>query len=197
VGVARALKLPDQAIIEGLAGAVNPPGRLERVNAPEGVGVFVDFAHTPDALENVLQTMRHLCRGRLLVVFGCGGDRDRGKRALMGQAAGLLADLVVLTSDNPRSEDPQEILREIEWGLIEIGLPRRRLESLLHETASRGYDILPSRREAIRTSIRLARPGDLVLICGKGHETYQITRTGKSFFDDRLEAAAQAGVITW
>jgi UDP-N-acetylmuramyl tripeptide synthase len=170
---------------------------MEKVASPPGVSVFVDFAHSPDALANVLQTMRRLTPGRLIVIFGCGGDRDRGKRPLMGKVAGSLADVVVLTSDNPRSERAEAILRDVEAGLWETSLPRLRLEALLQREAMQGYDVVLSRREAIRETIRHALPGDVVLICGKGHETYQITPEGRFFFDDRLEAAAQAAVIKW
>jgi UDP-N-acetylmuramyl-tripeptide synthetase len=197
VGVAVSLGISGQAIADGLAQAHPAPGRLERVPAPPGISVFVDFAHSPDALANVLQTMRPLTPGRLIVIFGCGGDRDRGKRPLMGKIAGSLADVVVVTTDNPRSEKPGAILRDIEAGLWETPLRRLRLEGLLGREAMRGYDIIPSRREAIRETIRHARSGDVVLLCGKGHETYQITPEGRSFFDDRLEAAAQAAVINW
>jgi len=197
VGVAVALGISREKIVDGLAQAQAAPGRLERVPAPAGVSVFVDFAHSPDALDNVLQTMRRLTTGRLIVIFGCGGDRDRGKRPLMGKVAGTKADVVVLTSDNPRSEQPAAILRDIETGILQTSLPRLRLEALLQQEAMRGYDIIPSRREAIREAIRHARPGDVVLLCGKGHETYQITPEGRFFFDDRLEAAAQAAVINW
>jgi len=197
VGVGVALRIPGEKIVEGLAHAQSAPGRLEKVQSPAGVSVFVDFAHSPDALANVLQTMRRLTKGRLIIVFGCGGDRDRGKRPVMGKVAGSMADVVVLTSDNPRSENPADILRGIEAGVKETALPRLRLEALLGSEAMHGYDIVPSRREAIRETIRHARPGDVVLVCGKGHETYQITPEGRFFFDDRLEAAAQAAVINW
>ncbi|MHB1015443.1 MAG: UDP-N-acetylmuramoyl-L-alanyl-D-glutamate--2,6-diaminopimelate ligase [Desulfurivibrionaceae bacterium] len=197
VGVAVALQIPGEEIVDCLARAQAAPGRLERVQSPAGVSVFVDFAHSPDALANVLQTMRRLTTGRLIVIFGCGGDRDRGKRPLMGKVAGTLADVVVLTSDNPRSEQPVAILHDIEAGLLQTTLPRLRLEALLQQQAMQGYDVVVSRREAIRETIRHARPGDVVLLCGKGHETYQITPEGRFFFDDRLEAAAQAAVINW
>ncbi|OGR00313.1 MAG: UDP-N-acetylmuramoyl-L-alanyl-D-glutamate--2,6-diaminopimelate ligase [Deltaproteobacteria bacterium RIFOXYD12_FULL_55_16] len=197
VGVALALGITGSEVVAGLAQARPAPGRLERVPAPAGVSVFVDFAHSPDALANVLQTMRRLTAGRLIVIFGCGGDRDRGKRPLMGKAAGALAEVVVLTSDNPRSESPAAILREIEAGIQETSLPRLRLEAILNQEAGRGYDLVLSRREAIRETLRHARPGDVVLLCGKGHETCQITPEGSFFFDDRLEAAAQATVIKW
>jgi len=197
VGVAVALGISGEEIVAGLAKAPAAPGRLERVLAPAGVSVFVDFAHSPDALANVLQTMRRLTTGRLIVIFGCGGDRDRGKRPLMGKIAGTMADVVVLTSDNPRSERPDAILRDIEAGILETPLPRLRIEALLQREATRGYDVVSSRREAIRETIRHARAGDVVLLCGKGHETYQITPEGRFFFDDRLEAASQAAVLNW
>ncbi|HIJ91515.1 MAG: UDP-N-acetylmuramoyl-L-alanyl-D-glutamate--2,6-diaminopimelate ligase [Desulfobulbaceae bacterium] len=197
VGVAVGLGISEEKIVVGLKQAPAAPGRLEKVQSPAGVGVFVDFAHSPDALANVLQTMRRLTPGRLIVIFGCGGDRDRGKRPLMGKVAGSMADVVVLTSDNPRSENPAAILQDIEAGILETGLPRQRLEAILQRKAIQGYDIVPSRREAIRETIRHTRPGDVVLLCGKGHETYQITPKGRFFFDDRLEAAAQAAVINW
>ncbi len=196
-GVGLALSLPVERIVEGLESAPAAPGRLEKANGPEGVGVFVDYAHTPDALENVLQTLRELTAGRLVVVFGCGGDRDRGKRPLMGKVAGLLADVVVLTSDNPRSEEPALILAEIEKGVEESGLPRMRVEALLREQGRKGYDLIISRREAIRTVLAHAVAGDVVVVCGKGHETYQITRKGKIFFDDRVEAVLQSAVVNW
>jgi len=195
VGVGMALNIPGPVIEAGLAAASAAPGRLERVIAPQGVGVFVDYAHTPDALENVLLTMRRLTSGRLLVLFGCGGDRDRGKRALMGMVAGRLADVVVLTSDNPRSESPEAILADIEEGLAALAVPRMRVEAMMHRRGTKGYDIIADRRTAIRTGIRCARAGDVVLICGKGHENYQITRQGKTFFDDRVEAALQSAVF--
>ncbi|MGV1098067.1 UDP-N-acetylmuramoyl-L-alanyl-D-glutamate--2,6-diaminopimelate ligase [Thiovibrio sp. JS02] len=196
-GVGMALGIAVEKIAAGLEAAPAAPGRLERAPGPGGVAVFVDYAHTPDALENVLQTLREVSAGRLIVVFGCGGDRDRGKRPLMGSVAARYADIVVLTSDNPRSEEPALILAEIERGLAETGLPRMRAEALLGEKGLKGYDVIVSRREAIRTTLSHARPGDVVAVCGKGHETYQITRKGKIFFDDRVEAAIQSAVVNW
>ena len=150
------------------------PGRLERVDEKGGPVVLVDYAHTDDALENVLNALRPLVRGKLIVVFGCGGDRDRGKRPKMGKVADRLADLVLLTSDNPRSEDPLTINRDIEKGLKDPGR----------------YAVEIDRDAAIRKAIALARPGDVVLIAGKGHETVQHFRDGSRHFDDR-EVARQ------
>lgn len=197
-GGAIALGLPASAIQQALATSRGAPGRLERVTAKAGVEIFVDYAHTPAALENVLATLRGLKPRRLILVFGCGGDRDRGKRPLMGEIAGRLADVVLITSDNPRSEEPLAIMADIEQGL-RTGRPflsRLRAEVLLRDNR-RGYDLIESRREAIGLAIRGSRPGDAILISGKGHEDYQITRNGRSFFDDRLEVCRQAAVITW
>lgn len=148
--------------------------------------MIVDYAHKPDALDKTLRSVRSLTPKRLLTVFGCGGDRDRGKRPLMGQAAGRLSDLVVLTSDNPRSEDPQRILADAERGLVEAGLQRLDEPSAL-AAARRGYVILADRRAAIRAALDGARPGDVVVIAGKGHEDYQIIGTRTHHFDDREE----------
>jgi UDP-N-acetylmuramyl-tripeptide synthetase len=197
-GAGLALGLPVAAIRQALTTSQGAPGRLERVAAKAGVEIFVDYAHTPAALENVLHTLRGLEPRRLILVFGCGGDRDRGKRPLMGEIAGRLADVVLVTSDNPRSEEPASILAGIERGLRagRPPLPRLRAEPLLR-AGGRGYDLIESRREAIGLAIRGSRPGDVILIGGKGHEDYQITRTGRHFFDDRLEARRQAAVIAW
>jgi UDP-N-acetylmuramoyl-L-alanyl-D-glutamate--2,6-diaminopimelate ligase len=201
VGAAIALGLPADVIQRGLAGRRGAPGRLERVPARPGIEVLVDYAHTPAALENVIDTLRQLGPRRLIVLFGCGGDRDRGKRPLMGEIAARLADVVLVTADNPRSEDPAAIFIDIEQGIRATGgrpakLPRLRAEVLLRG-GRRGYDIVPSRREAIGLAIRHSRPGDMILISGKGHEDYQLTRTGRIFFDDRLEVQRQAAVIAW
>jgi UDP-N-acetylmuramyl-tripeptide synthetase len=201
-GAGFCLGLPTEAIRLGLADRQGAPGRLERVAVKSGVEVYVDYAHTPAALENVLATLRQLRPNRLILLFGCGGDRDRGKRPLMGAIAARLADVVLVTSDNPRSEDPKAIFADIERGIRSPDdqpgdLGRLRAEVLLRDPRRRGYDILDSRREAIGLAIKYSRPGDMVLISGKGHEDYQITRTGRIFFDDRLEIRRQAAVINW
>ena len=175
------------------------PGRMERVVAPGGspLQVFVDYAHTPDALARVLTTLRRLGKGRLVVIFGCGGDRDRGKRSLMGAVAGRLADVVLITSDNPRSEEPVAIMAAIEQGLYPGGQPllaRGRAEGLL-VGPGRGYDLIESRREAIRLAVRYARPDDVVLLAGKGHEDYQLIGGQKLHFDDCQEAALEMQVV--
>ena len=136
--------------------------------------------------------MRPLTRGKVLAVFGCGGDRDRGKRPLMGEIAARLSDLVVLTSDNPRTEEPLAILHEIEMGVRKTGLTKFPVPS---SGSSRGYCVEADRREAIRMALRLSRPGDVVLIAGKGHEDYQILGEKKIHFDDREVARQELGRI--
>ena len=191
-GVGVALGFDIDKIKRGLQAVKRVPGRLERMESKCDIEVFVDYAHTPDALLNVLSTLKELGPERLIVVFGCGGDRDRGKRPLMGEVAAGLADGVLLTSDNPRTEEPEKILADIEQGVKGAGHIRRMsIESFLGGQGLHGYDVIVSRKEAIGAAIRYSRPGDVVLICGKGHERYQITREGKSFFSDRLEAANQ------
>lgn len=197
IGAGLALKIDPQVISRALAVTGAAPGRLEPVKAAGGLKVFVDYAHTPDALENVLKTLRKLVAGRLIVVFGCGGDRDRGKRPQMGEAAGRLADVIAVTSDNPRSELPEAILADIETGLASSGLPRMRMETLLQGRKLQGYDLIISRREAIRTVIRHARPDDVIIISGKGHETYQQTRAGRFYFDDRVFVKQELAVVKW
>jgi len=149
--------------------------------------VLVDYAHTDDALARMLDAVRAAAGGkaRLICVFGCGGDRDRGKRPLMGQAAARRADLVVATSDNPRTEDPLAILADIEPGLSK----HKRKMGMSDARAGRdGYCVIPDRAAAIELALRSARPGDAVVIAGKGHEDYQIIGTEKRSFDDRVEA---------
>jgi UDP-N-acetylmuramoyl-L-alanyl-D-glutamate--2,6-diaminopimelate ligase len=164
------------------------PGRLERVPDPDGRVVLVDYAHTDDALARVLEALRKAAgrTPRLLCVFGCGGDRDKGKRPLMGLAAGTHADLVIATSDNPRSEDPLAILGEIEPGLVKSG--KKRLDPRHARAGADGYCVVEDRREAIELALRCSGMGDAVLIAGKGHENYQIVGTEKRPFDDRAEA---------
>lgn len=172
-------------IVQALSRPSPVPGRLEFVEAEPGGGpaVFVDYAHTPDALHRVLEVLRPLCRGRLITVFGCGGDRDRGKRPLMGAAVAKGSDLAVVTSDNPRSESPPQILADIVQGLTAADFPR---EQTLEGT--RGYVVEESRQKAIEMAITAARPEDVVLIAGKGHETYQILADQRIHFDDREQA---------
>jgi len=177
-----ALGIETDAVVEGVRRCPGAPGRLEMVAGPPGTTVLVDYAHKPDALEAVLTALRVLGPRRLLCVFGCGGDRDRGKRPLMGEIAGRLADLAILTSDNPRTEQPLEIIAEVEAGLASSG--RGRIERGEIERR-RGYLVEPDRRAAIELALAAAKPGDVIVIAGKGHEDYQIVGAEKRHFDDR------------
>ena len=170
IAVARGVGVPDEAIVAGIADVREVPGRVEPIDEGQEFLVVVDYAHTPDSILGVLQAIRPLTTGRLIVVFGCGGDRDRAKRPLMGRAATSIADLTVLTTDNPRSEDPLEIIAEIEAGAAEGGGE---------------FMIEPDRRTSIIRALREAAPGDAVVIAGKGHETYQELADGTVDFDDR------------
>ena len=194
LGCAYALGLDLNAVVKAWEAAAGSPGRLERIPHPRDIAVLVDYAHTPDALRRVLETMRAVTPNRLIVVFGAGGDRDKGKRLEMGRVGVRSADLCVLTSDNPRSEDPQRILEEVEAGAKQAGSPRIERSDLA--VASNGYCTLIDRKEAIAVAIRAAGVGDTVLLAGKGHETHQIIGTERRHFDDREEAlAAIAGVV--
>lgn len=189
VGMAHALGVPRQAVEKGIRDLKLVPGRLERVDQKDlsdGAAVLVDYAHTPDAIEQVVSTLRPLTYRRLMVVFGCGGDRDNSKRPLMGKAAASGADITVVTSDNPRTEDPLAIIEMALEGVKKQGKSRIDVGEL--RSAPSGYVVIPDRREAIREVLRAASPSDVVLIAGKGHEDYQILGTQKVHFDDREEA---------
>jgi UDP-N-acetylmuramoyl-L-alanyl-D-glutamate--2,6-diaminopimelate ligase len=162
--------LPEEQIQKGIKELERVPGRFERVEEGQPFMVVVDYAHTDDALRNVISVARGMKPKRIITVFGCGGDRDRSKRPLMGMAAAELSDFVVLTSDNPRSEDPLAIMNDAMVGLSRFDTPH---------TAE------PDRERAIRKAIERAGPGDVVILAGKGHETYQILRDGPIPFDDR------------
>ncbi len=185
-----ALDLPLQAIKQGIENLSTIPGRMERVENGAGVTCLVDYAHTGDALENVLATLKEISAGRIITVFGCGGDRDIGKRPIMGRIAAAMSDLAIVTSDNPRTEDPSAILEQIKVGINPLALREYRPDELSDGCTEKGFTFLENRHEAIRMAINLARPGDIVLLAGKGHEDYQIIGTVKQHFDDREEAAA-------
>src|SRR5262249_15071365 len=178
------LGLPPREIGEALSSVEIVPGRLEAIPNTRGLTVLVDYAHKPGALEGVLHTARALAlrsNGRVISLFGCGGDRDRGKRAEMGRISALLADVTIVTSDNPRTEDPAAIVEEIRVGVLAAGGEAT---------------VLVDRREAIREALHRARPGDVVLLAGKGHETYQEIAGVKHPFDDREGAREMlAGVL--
>ena len=175
-GAAIELGFDLDSIANGLSTCIGAPGRFERVPNDSGFAVVVDYAHTDDALLNTLKTARDLTDGRIITVFGCGGDRDKTKRIPMGRVAGENSDIAIITSDNPRTEDPLEIIREIEVGVKESGTD---------------YEILPDRRDAIFRGAALAKPTDVIIIAGKGHENYQIVGNDKFHFDDR-EVAQEA-----
>jgi len=169
LAAARVLGVEAEVAVRGLAGAGRVPGRFEPVEEGQAFGLLVDYAHTPDSLENVLRAARGITQGRLHVVFGAGGDRDRGKRPLMGEVAARLADRVIVTSDNPRSEDPESIVDQVMEGTTDASLVERE----------------PDRRRAIARAVHTAEPGDVVVVAGKGHEQGQEFEGGrKEPFDD-------------
>jgi UDP-N-acetylmuramoyl-L-alanyl-D-glutamate--2,6-diaminopimelate ligase len=176
IGAALAAGIDEAAAVAGVESLQGVPGRLEKIGNGKDPVVLVDYAHTEDALQRALETVRTFKPRRLIVVFGCGGDRDRGKRPPMGETAARLADRVIVTSDNPRSEDPRKIILD-----IEVGIRKVRTE---------GYEIYPDRAEAIHKAITGAGAGDVVLIAGKGHETTQIYADRTVPFDDREVARA-------
>lgn len=180
LAAARAMGIPDAAAIAGIARVRGVPGRLEPVDAGQEFLVVVDYAHTPDSIRRVLRGARPLASGRIIVVFGCGGDRDRAKRPLMGAAATANADLSIITSDNPRSEDPLAIISEIRPGAVSGGGE---------------FVVEPDRRAAIRLAVRKAAAHDIVVIAGKGHETYQELPGGVVPFDDREVAREELGAL--
>lgn len=186
LGCALSLGIDGPRALDALRGVTGAPGRLERIEIDDDILVFVDYAHTPDALERVLAALRPITTARLWALFGCGGDRDQAKRAQMGRAAGAGADLVLLTNDNPRTESPHAILSQIEAGVREGGLTSLGADEL--PAAARGFFVEPDRRAAIRLALASATAGDTVLIAGKGHETEQIIGEHRGAFDDRVEA---------
>jgi len=173
IGVAIAEEVPPAVIKAALADFAGVPGRFELVRGGQDFTVIVDYAHKPDGLEKILRTARGFAQGRIIAVFGCGGDRDRTKRPVMGEISGKLADYTIITSDNPRSEDPLAIVAEVEAGTKRV-------------TAA--YAVEADRQKAIERAIRMAEPNDIVIIAGKGHETYQILPDRTIHFDDREEA---------
>ncbi|MBQ9008708.1 MAG: UDP-N-acetylmuramoyl-L-alanyl-D-glutamate--2,6-diaminopimelate ligase [Clostridia bacterium] len=157
-------------IKSGLESLVSVPGRVEMLPTDTPYRMILDYSHSPDALSNILKTVREFCRGRIILVFGCGGDRDRGKREIMGRIAGEMADFSILTSDNPRFEDPYAILRAIEAGIA---------------TTDADYEVIENRREAIRQAMEMAVGGDIIVLAGKGHETYQDIAGVKHPFNEK------------
>jgi len=185
-GAGLAMGLTPDTIGEGLATAMLVPGRLERIGNDREALILVDYAHTGDALENVLTTLQELSPRRIITVFGCGGDRDRRKRPIMGEVVARHSTLAVLTSDNPRTEDPLAILDEIRQGVLRVH-SREWSRQEAQAMADKGFVTIPDRREAIGFAVSLLCAGDLLLVAGKGHEDYQIIGRERRHFDDREE----------
>ena len=172
-GAAYSLGLSLENIRKGIEDCKNIPGRLERIENNIERFIFVDYAHTPDALESILRTLKLRAKSRLILVFGCGGDRDPSKRKIMGKIAALYSDIIIVTSDNPRSEDPIKIINEI-------------LEGIDIENTEKELIVEADRKKALETAVEISNPLDIIIAAGKGHETYQILNTGKIDFDDRI-----------
>ncbi|MGB8952902.1 MAG: UDP-N-acetylmuramoyl-L-alanyl-D-glutamate--2,6-diaminopimelate ligase [Candidatus Aminicenantales bacterium] len=168
--IALALNIPPQAIQEGIASLRQIPGRFEKIDNRLGLQIYVDYAHTDNALKNLLEAVRDLKPSRILLIFGAGGDRDKSKRERMGEVAATYADWIFLTSDNPRSEDPLAIIQEIEKGILKAGAKK--------------YTVMPDRREAIEKALTFGKKGDYILVVGKGHENYQILKNKTISFSD-------------
>jgi UDP-N-acetylmuramoyl-L-alanyl-D-glutamate--2,6-diaminopimelate ligase len=203
VATGMAMDIPLEILKDGVEAIDGVPGRFERVANRRGIHILVDYAHTHDALEQVLLGLKNILENipqkemgstpssghvKMITVFGCGGDRDRTKRPLMGEVAGKYSDLSILTSDNPRTEDPLAILDEVEKGIKDLGLEKFYENELDSWRSRKGYLRISDRREAIRAAIQMAQPSDVILIAGKGHEDYQIIGKKKYPFDDRIEA---------
>jgi UDP-N-acetylmuramoyl-L-alanyl-D-glutamate--2,6-diaminopimelate ligase len=186
MAVATVLKVPADAIAAGIAAMPQVPGRMERIDCGQDFSVIVDYAHTDAALAHLLETVATFCQKRIVTVFGCGGDRDRGKRFSMGAAAAERSGWTILTSDNPRSEAPEAILSEIEAGVISI--------SKQQGWPTPHHEVVPDRKAAIFRAIEMAQAGDIVVIAGKGHETVQIIGKKSRPFDDRKVAREALGV---
>ncbi|MGE4214022.1 MAG: UDP-N-acetylmuramoyl-L-alanyl-D-glutamate--2,6-diaminopimelate ligase [Anaerotignaceae bacterium] len=169
IGSCLFMGIPMETIIEGIGKIAGVKGRFQSIKSPKGANAVVDYAHTPDSLENILKTAKEFVEGRIITVFGCGGDRDRTKRPIMGEIAGKLSDYCIITSDNPRSEEPNAIILDVEEGTKRTNCP---------------YVKIVDRREAIFTAVKMSKKGDLVVVAGKGHESYQIFADKTIHFDD-------------
>jgi UDP-N-acetylmuramoyl-L-alanyl-D-glutamate--2,6-diaminopimelate ligase len=185
VAASHSLNIPYECIQTGIENLKNVPGRLEKIIVPGKPDVFVDYAHTDDALLRVLQNLSAFKKENIITVFGCGGDRDRGKRPLMGNAATTWSDFTILTSDNPRTEDPLSIISQIEAGVCKSSVKKFLPEEIINNVTEKGYVVIPDRKKAIETAVSLAGVSDIVLIAGKGHENYQIIGDKQIAFDDR------------
>jgi len=188
IGVASVLNIATHTIKAGIEALASIPGRLEPIANSTGRFVYVDYAHTPDALANAVSALKNIAPARIICIFGCGGDRDRAKRPLMGEIVARLCDLSIVTSDNPRTENPAAIIDQILPGVRQSGGIEYSTNDLATGFEEKGYAIEPDRHRAIELGILASRPQDAVLIAGKGHETYQILGTSVVAFDDREEA---------
>ena len=183
-----ALNLPVEDLRSGIEAVSFIPGRMEHIENNAGRFVYVDYAHTPEALENVIKALSAVMQRRIICVFGCGGDRDKEKRPLMGEIAARLCNLTVVTSDNPRTEDPMAIIAQILDGTRKANGRDYSASALKDGFDEKGYVVEADRQRAIQLGIAASQAGDTVLIAGKGHETYQILGTSTIAFDDRHEA---------
>jgi UDP-N-acetylmuramyl-tripeptide synthetase len=188
-GVGTALNIAPYTVKAGIEAINTIPGRLERIENTSGRFVYVDYAHTPDALKNAISALKEIAPARIICVFGCGGDRDKEKRPLMGEIVAGLCDLSIVTSDNPRTEDPLAIINQILPGTRKKGGVAYSPQDLEIGFEKKGFTVEPDRRRAIELGVGVSRPGDAVLIAGKGHETYQIIGKNTIDFDDRVEAS--------
>jgi len=193
-GAALAVNVSHENIIKGIATLNRVPGRLEKLDTDLNRHIFVDYAHTPDALASILETLSHRAPARLITVFGCGGDRDRTKRPLMGKMACQYSDIAIATSDNPRSESPDAIVADIIEGIKEDNIPELDPENI--KTRQRGYIREVDRAKALDLAVKISRPEDIIVAAGKGHETYQITNAGTIHFDDMEHLAAACDRLT-
>ncbi|MDF2672032.1 MAG: UDP-N-acetylmuramoyl-L-alanyl-D-glutamate--2,6-diaminopimelate ligase [Clostridiales bacterium] len=165
-----ALGIPLNFIVKGLEALEKVPGRSEKINSKRGFTIVIDYAHSPDGILNILKTAREYTNNRLITLFGCGGDRDKSKRPLMGKAAGSLSDFCIVTSDNPRTEEPMDIINDILPGIDQTNC---------------SYVIIKDRKKAIENALKMGQPGDVIVIAGKGHETYQVLKSETIHFDER------------
>ncbi len=189
-GAAHALDIPTHQIKEGIENCVNIPGRLEKIDNSIDRFLFVDYAHTPDALESILMTLKQRAPKRIITIFGCGGDRDQSKRPLMGQVACKNSHIAIVSSDNPRTEHPDSIIKDILEGID--GFHRLSEKELLLHPFKKGYLVEGDRKKALKKAIFISKPGDIIVAAGKGHESYQITNTGTIHFDDKEELTKAA-----
>ncbi len=183
-GASLAVGIDPEKIIHGIEALKRVPGRMEKLDTPLNRHIFVDYAHTPDALASILQTLSQMAPARIITVFGCGGDRDKTKRSPMGQIACQYSDIAIVTSDNPRTESPEAITADIIIGIQARGIKELTPDSVNSATASKGYILEVDRAKALEMAVRISRPQDIIVAAGKGHETYQITNSGTIHFDD-------------